>query len=156
MRKPHLKVDTDTRKFSEINKKKEQEKSLRIKDWRNKKISRRKHRTVDRTIKILEKALQGVQWEGSNSTEKAIDEEQIEMNIREPLEQTREGYEVGPTTKNGDNPHKTSKNRKTKPVVSGNGSREDKVFQGTSPILAETNSAEETYSSSEQAVCSIF
>ena len=57
--------------------------------------------------------------------------------------------------KNSDNPHKTSQNRKTEPVVSGNGSREDKVFQGTSPIFAETNSAEETYSS-EQAVCSIF
>jgi len=101
-------------------------------------------RVVDRAIEILEKALQGMPWEGNNSTEKAMDEGQSETDLHEPLEETREG----PRSWADDEKWRQSTPDQSK--SEGYRCKEDELFQGTSPILAENITAAEISETANQ------
>jgi hypothetical protein len=98
---------------------------------------RKPGREVNRAIEILEKALQEVPWEGSNSNEKAINGEQSETDLHEPFEETEEE----PLSWADEEKWRQSLHNQS--TSAGNGNRKDELFKGTSPIIAETTSAEE-------------
>ncbi len=99
-------------------------------------------RVVNRAIEILEKALQGCHGKVATVLRRPLTVNK--KDLHEPFEET------GEEPLSWADEEKWRQSTPNQSTSAGNGNRKDELFKGTSPILAETPSAEEVAEAKNQ------